>query len=440
MKGAGTSVISLAIPGNYPISMVTKLLNDEAASAVQIKSRVNRQSVQDALTSALHQVQGLGHKTDEMGRFVFCGEVAVPGKSKPDRVALCVKPLKPVSRKVYHCGSEFMTEPLRETLSEDATTGFIIVDGNGVLLGTVCGNVKTTIVHMRVSLPKKHRAGGQSSVRFARLREEARAVYVRKVCELVGQSFLNASKSAGTVAALVVAGCGDIKADILGSALFPPALHPIIVVSTLDVAYGGPSGFRQAIDMSASALADAKLAKERDHLKVLFDTVALTPELAAFGVTECHEALVDLRAVSELLVFEDLAVLRCVVRDASLATTTTTSGSGSDAAPATERVVFVRPTRLQTDAAAAVATAVKADVVSQEPLVDWLAREASSFGATVRFVSDRSTEGTQLARGFDGIAAVLRHPLPALMRVEDDTEDSFSDGSGGAAAFDDEFM
>ena len=75
MRGAGTSVITLAIPPHTAVSLVTKMLHEEAAAATQIKSRVNRQSVQDALTAALHQVAALGHRTDGMGRFVFCGEV-----------------------------------------------------------------------------------------------------------------------------------------------------------------------------------------------------------------------------------------------------------------------------------------------------------------------------------------------------------------------------
>jgi peptide chain release factor subunit 1 len=37
---------------------------------------------------------------------------------------------------------------------------------------------------MSVQLPKKHGRGGQSSVRFARIREEKRHAYVKKVAEL----------------------------------------------------------------------------------------------------------------------------------------------------------------------------------------------------------------------------------------------------------------
>jgi hypothetical protein len=41
-----------------------------------------------------------------------------------------------------------------------------------------------------VDLPKKHGRGGQSSVRFARLRTEKRHNYMRKVAELATQHFI----------------------------------------------------------------------------------------------------------------------------------------------------------------------------------------------------------------------------------------------------------
>ena len=43
------------------------------------------------------------------------------------------------------------------------------------------GNTRTVLHKFSVDLPKKHGRGGQSAVRFARLRMEARHNYVRKV-------------------------------------------------------------------------------------------------------------------------------------------------------------------------------------------------------------------------------------------------------------------
>jgi peptide chain release factor subunit 1 len=54
------------------------------------------------------------------------------------------------------------------------------MDGNGSLFGTLSGNTREVLHKFTVDLPKKHGRGGQSALRFARLRLEKRHNYVRK--------------------------------------------------------------------------------------------------------------------------------------------------------------------------------------------------------------------------------------------------------------------
>ena len=233
-----------------------------------------------------------------------------------------------------------------------------------------------------------------------------------QVAELLDSTFV--TKCAPNIAALVVAGCGDLKQDLLNSALFNPQLRPI-VAAVLDVAYGGDSGFRQAVDMSASALGDVALAKERAILRDLFTHVDTQPELCAFGVRECATALVDLAAVKRLVVWEDLDAVRFRV-------------SGEEGR---EDVLVLTPPQAKVCAG----LADDGKILGQEPWVDWLAREGPGLGVHVCFVTDRSMEGTQLVRGFGGVAAILTHPVVDLHELEaaaadadeadDDTDDLF---------------
>jgi len=66
-------------------------------------------------------------------------------------------------------------------LDTDPPFGFIVVDGNGALFASLQGNTREILHKFNVELPKKHGRGGQSSVRFARLRLEKRHNYLRKV-------------------------------------------------------------------------------------------------------------------------------------------------------------------------------------------------------------------------------------------------------------------
>ena len=59
--------------------------------------------------------------------------------------------------------------------------GFIVMDGNGCLYGTLTGN------HCEV----KHKLSGQPYRRFALLRAEAKHNYVRKCAAVATQQFIN---------------------------------------------------------------------------------------------------------------------------------------------------------------------------------------------------------------------------------------------------------
>lgn len=125
-------------------------------------------------------------------------------------------------------------------LEDDEKFGFIIVDGNGALYGTVQGNNREVIQKITVELPKKHRKGGQSSVRFARLRDEKRHNYLRKVAELANSHYITDDKP--NVAGLVLAGSANFKTELSQSDIFDKRLVPIIV-KIVDVSYGGENGF-----------------------------------------------------------------------------------------------------------------------------------------------------------------------------------------------------
>lgn len=69
-----------------------------------------------------------------------------------------------------------------------------------------------------VDLPKKHGRGGQSALRFARLRMEKRHNYVRKVAEVAAQLFISVDKP--NIAGLILAGSADFKTELSQSDMF----------------------------------------------------------------------------------------------------------------------------------------------------------------------------------------------------------------------------
>lgn len=46
---------------------------------------------------------------------------------------------------------------------------------------------------------------------------------------------------------------------------------------------------------------------------------------------------------------------------------------------------------------------VELELVENQPLLEWLANNYKSFGATLEIITDKSQEGSQFVRGFGGI-------------------------------------
>lgn len=186
-------MISLIIPPKDQISRAARLLAEELGTASNIKSRVYRLSVLSAITSTQQKLK-LYNKVLPNGLLIHRGEVLTQdGKEK--KTIIDFEPFKPIRTSLYLCDSKFHTEALTELLQDDKRFGFIVMDGNGVLFGTLSGNIRDVLTRFQVDLPKEHGRGGQSALRFARLREEKRHNYDRKVAELAVQCFISKNKA-----------------------------------------------------------------------------------------------------------------------------------------------------------------------------------------------------------------------------------------------------
>lgn len=216
-------------------------------------------------------------------------------------------------------------------LESDSKFGFIVMDGNGTLFGTVAGNTREVVHKFTVDLPKKHGRGGQSALRFARLRDEKRHNYVRKVSELAVQHFITTDKV--NVTGLVLAGSADFKTELSTSDMFDQRLAAK-VIKVVDVSYGGENGFnqvrssvrfprqhslirpRQAIELAAESLANVKFVQEKKLIQKYFDEISQDTGKYCFGIEDTLKAL-ELGAVETLIVWENLDITRHVLRNAA---------------------------------------------------------------------------------------------------------------------------
>ncbi|KAK7822394.1 eukaryotic peptide chain release factor subunit 1-1 [Quercus suber] len=160
-RGNGTSMISLIMPPRDQIYRVTKMLGDEFSTALNIKSRVNKQSVLGAIKSAQQKLK-LYNEVPPNGLVLYT-RMIVTEDAKEKKVTIDFEPFRPINASLYLCDYKFHTEVLNELLESDDKFGFIVMDGNGTLIGTLSGNTREILHTFSVVLPKKHGRGGQSA-------------------------------------------------------------------------------------------------------------------------------------------------------------------------------------------------------------------------------------------------------------------------------------
>lgn len=388
-RGNGTSMISLIIPPKDQIARVSKMLADEFGTASNIKSRVNRLSVLGAITSVQQRLK-LYTKVPPNGLVIYCGTI-VTEEGKEKKVNMDFEPFKPINTSLYLCDNKFHTEPLQALLADDNKFAFIVMDGNGALFGTLSGNTRDVLHKFTVDLPKKHGRGGQSAMRFARLRMEKRHNYLRKVAETAVQLFI--SNDRPNITGLIIAGSADFKTELSQSDMFDPRLQAVIL-KIVDVSYGGENGFNQAIELSAEVLANVKFIQEKRLINRYFDEISQDTGKFCFGVDDTLRGL-EMGAIETLIVWENLTVTRFVLKKHEadeLITLNLTPEQEKD------RTLFVDKD-----------SGVEYETVDKMPLLEWLANNYKTFGAALEIVTDRSQEGSQFCKGFGGIGGILRY-------------------------------
>ena len=399
-RGNGTSIISLILPPGDQICRVNRMLTEEYGTATNIKSRVNRLSVLDAITAAQQRLK-LYNRTPSNGLVLYCGTI-LNEQGKERRITIDFEPLKPINTSLYMCDNKFHTAPLATLIEEEDVFGFIVMNGDGCLYATVSGNVKNVLYQFSVDLPKKHGRGGQSSVRFARLRMEARHNYVKKVAELATQYFI--TNNMPNVRGLILAGSADFKTELSKADFFDPRLGSVIL-QIVDIAYGGQRGLGQAIELVAECLGNVRLVQEKKLLRRFLEEIHRDTGRYCFMIGDTMRAL-EMGAVEILLVWEQLTMERHEVTD-----------------PATreEKILF-----LPKDAD--LGSYIVRDSMQ---VTEWFANHYKDFGTTLEFVNDHTDEGNQFVKGFSGVGGILRWKMAGEEEeadyVLDDDMEAFED-------------
>jgi peptide chain release factor subunit 1 len=263
-----------------------------------------------------------------------------------------------------------------------------------------------------VDLPKKHGRGGQSALRFARLRLEKRHNYVRKVGELATQFFIPSGERPN-IKGLIVAGSAEFKQDLTTDTdLFDQRLSAIVIPPLLDISYGGEMGFNQAIELASETLKNVKFIQEKKLISKFLEEVAQDTGKYCFGIKETMQGL-DAGAVETLILWEGFDMTRIVIRNPHTDFSEIKVMNNEE----------LKNPRLYKDPE----TNVDLVIDEQEAYLDWIVSNYKTYGAKLEFVTDRSQEGNQFVKGFGGIGGMMRYRIDFETLEEPDFDNADSD-------------
>jgi len=381
-KGRGTELITLYIPPGKNIADVANQLRSELSQAENIKSKQTRVHVIAGLEAILQRLK-MFKKPPEHGMVIVSGVVEINGKEK--HITEIIIPPEPVPLYKYHCDSKFYLDPLKEMLKDKKLYGLIVLDRREATIGLLKGKRIEVLAYTTSMVPGKHRQGGQSSVRFERLRQIAIHEFYKKVGEKASEAFLQYKDE---LLGILIGGPSPTKEEFYKGEYLHHELQKK-VIGLFDVGYTDESGLYELVEKAEDALQELDLIREKKLMNRFLKEV-VKDGLAAYGEEDVRRYL-TLGAVDTLLLSEDLRLERVRYRCPMCGN---------------EKVITTKDeTRKKV---VCEKDGMEMEEVERKDVVLELSELAEQSGAKVEILSTESEEGAMLLNAFGGIAAILR--------------------------------
>jgi peptide chain release factor subunit 1 len=395
VKGRATELVSLYVSPGKQISDVMAYLRNEYAQSSNIKSRTTRKNVMWAIESMMGRVRQF-KAAPKNGVAFFVGSKAV-GADKSEAVTFIVEPPEPLNTYLYRCDSSFFLDPLLAMVHEPDVWGLIVMDRAEVTLGLLRGKRVETLRNKQSLVPSKHGRGGQSAHRFERLIEQAAHDFFVRIAEMAGELFLPRKD---TLKGILLGGPGATKEYFYKESYLHYELQQKVVQPLFDTGYTDDYGLKELVEKATQTLHGLDITEEKRIVQRLLAEIRKAESgLAAYGEVDVSRAL-ELGSVETLLVSEGLRQRRVTFRCSACQNEFVRTLPDEEIDKVLDGPCPHCSQRTLTE-------------LSSEDYVEGLFRRAVESNASVRLVSTESEEGEMLAKGFQGIAALLRYPLPA---------------------------
>jgi peptide chain release factor subunit 1 len=153
----------------------------------------------------------------------------VPGYAihifSPEKGNVIFEPIKKINKNIYRCDKRYHIDSIIEMYEDEYKFGVAMLTGKEYRMYIITKSG----IHIEPKLiasdghemQKQTKKGGQSAQRIGRIRENKQALYVKKLSEIMVNTYMNETNTKCIVdQGLIILGCGSIKNEVKKDKLF----------------------------------------------------------------------------------------------------------------------------------------------------------------------------------------------------------------------------
>ena len=297
IKGRHTELVSVYVPKDYNLQEMVNMLRQESTLTENVKNKTVRNNVLGAIDKILQELKFF-KKTPGNGLVIFAGNVSETEGESDIRVWL-IHPPEQLKVKKYWCDKRFELEPLQDMVAEKELYGLIVMDNREVTIALLKGK-KIEILRKKGSIvPGKTIKGGQSQMRYQRIRAGLINDWYKSIAENVKELF-----SKFDLKGMIIGGPGPAKNDFFEKDYLETDLKKQ-VIGVKNTGYTDEQGLEELVQRSQDILAEAAVAKEKALLQKFFEELRKESGLVTYGKEKITKAL-EMGAIEIILVSEGL--------------------------------------------------------------------------------------------------------------------------------------
>lgn len=218
--------------------------------------------------------------------------------------SIVIYPPNKISKRYYRCDNKFHLDCILDMYKSETKYGICLISGKEYR----CYILEIRGSHKQFKLIKsdtqeimnQHKTGGQSALRFQRLRDGQIDHYIKKICEQILKSYLTNNNSQYLIQKLIIAGPGLLKKNVLDHDLFKQYFKDKIlqIMTTSEI---NDNTVHEIYDECYHILETKENIKAKLIIENIKDLIKNNVDQLVFGIDEVFNEL-KLKTLSRIII------------------------------------------------------------------------------------------------------------------------------------------